>query len=68
MPTTLISPSRLQSLQLLHDDLDAAITALFQCGSDDQVVARLKKRKLHLKDDIASMMAAMMPDNIARAS
>jgi hypothetical protein len=68
MPAMLISPARLQSLQLLHDDLDAAITALFQSGSDDAIVGRLKKRKLHLKDEIAAMLAAMMPANIARAS
>jgi hypothetical protein len=68
MTAILISDNRLQSLQTLHDDLDAAVTALFQSGSDDHVLARLKKRKLHIKDEIAAMMTAMMPANVAKAS
>lgn len=65
---TAISDTRLQSLQLLHDDLDEAIAALFHSGSDDLILSRLKKRKLHLRDEIASMMAAMAPLHVAQAS
>jgi hypothetical protein len=41
-----------------HDDLDSAIAALAQVSaSDDQRVARLKKRKLMLRDRIAAKAA-----------
>ena len=45
---------RLEMLRIEHRDLDAAIDALSSAGSTDQLqVARLKKRKLRLKDQIA---------------
>ena len=51
-------PSALASqyvqLTQLHHDLDYMITALsFQPSHDELLVARLKKRKLRLKDEIA---------------
>ena len=48
----------LVALLMEHDDLDSAIAALSQVSaSDDQRVARLKKRKLLLRDRIAAQAA-----------
>ena len=47
---------RLAQLRVEHRDLDAAIAALTQTGGPDQLqVARLKKRKLALRDLIAQI-------------
>lgn len=57
---------RLESLRIEHRDLDAAIDALTMAGSNDQLqIARLKKRKLRLKDQIALLEDALLPDIIA---
>lgn len=49
-----------------HRDLDRAIAALIVEGSVDQLpMARLKKRKLRLKDEIAQLEDALIPDIIA---
>lgn len=57
---------RLENLLIEHRDLDSAIAALIDSGSTDQVqVARLKKRKLRLKDEIALVQDMMVPDIIA---
>lgn len=61
---------RLESLKSEHRDLDAAISALTQAGADggfvDQLqIARLKKRKLQLKDRIAAIEDNLIPDIIA---
>lgn len=57
---------RLDVLKVEHRDLDAAIDALPATGSNDQLrVARLKKRKLRLRDEIASLEDALVPDIIA---
>ncbi len=57
---------RLESLKIEHRDLDAAIDALMQAGSQDQLqVARLKKRKLKLKDQIMMVEDYLIPDIIA---
>ncbi|WP_209348540.1 DUF465 domain-containing protein [Pontixanthobacter sp. CEM42] len=57
---------RLAVLKTDHRDLDAAIDALRQTGSTDQLqIARLKKRKLGLKDQIAMIEDALLPDIIA---
>ena len=57
---------RLESLRIEHRDLDAAIDALTAAGSSDQLqIARLKKRKLRLKDQIALIEDALLPDIIA---
>jgi hypothetical protein len=57
---------RLQALKIEHRDLDAAIDALTGAGSTDQLqVARLKKRKLKLKDQIALIQDYLIPDIIA---
>jgi hypothetical protein len=58
--------ARLAGLRLEHRDLDAAIEALAQSGSTDQLqVARLKKRKLALKDEIVAFENRLIPDIIA---
>ena len=57
---------RLALLKSEHRDLDAAISALTEAGSTDQLqIARLKKRKLRLKDQIAVIEDTLLPDIIA---
>ena len=57
---------RLEMLRIEHRDLDAAIDALTGAGSTDQLqIARLKKRKLRLKDQIALLEDYLIPDIIA---
>jgi hypothetical protein len=54
---------RLAELRLEHRDLDAAIGALSAAPFPDQIrLIRLKKRKLQLKDTIARLESAMIPD------
>jgi hypothetical protein len=58
--------ARLDLLRIEHRDLDAAIDALAVTGIPDQLqVARLKKRKLRLRDEIASCEDQLIPDIIA---
>jgi hypothetical protein len=57
---------RLEMLRIEHRDLDAAIDALSGAGAQDQLqIARLKKRKLKLKDQIALVQDYLIPDIIA---
>ncbi|HKT14872.1 MAG TPA: DUF465 domain-containing protein [Allosphingosinicella sp.] len=57
---------RLIWLREAHRDLDAAIDALRNNPVPDQLqLARLKKRKLRLKDEIAQLEDAQIPDIIA---
>jgi len=57
---------RLAMLRTEHRDLDAAIHALSASDSQDQLqIARLKKRKLRLKDQIAMIEDYLTPDIIA---
>ena len=57
---------RLSALKIEHRDLDAAIDALKASGSTDQLqIARLKKRKLLLKDQIAQIEDYLITDIIA---
>jgi hypothetical protein len=57
---------RLELLRLEHRDLDAAIVALGEASIPDQLqLARLKKRKLILRDEIAWIEARLIPDIIA---
>ena len=57
---------KLSALRIEHRDLDAAIDALTQSGSQDQLqIARLKKRKLRLRDLIAALEDHLTPDIIA---
>ncbi|WP_425409145.1 YdcH family protein [Hyphococcus sp.] len=49
-----------------HRDLDAAITSLEQNSPYERLtIARLKKKKLSLKDAIQEIKDAMLPDIIA---
>ena len=58
--------SRLAALRMEHRDLDAAIEALRSMAAPDQLqLARLKKRKLRLKDEIAVIEDMAVPDIIA---
>lgn len=57
---------QLAMLRTEHRDLDAAIAALTEAGSGDQLqIARLKKRKLRLRDQIAILEDYLTPDIIA---
>ncbi|MGI8612063.1 MAG: YdcH family protein [Sphingomicrobium sp.] len=57
---------QLAALKLEHRSLDGQITALIEYGSIDQLeLARLKKRKLRLKDEIERMRDRSVPDIIA---
>jgi hypothetical protein len=58
--------AKLVRLRLEHRDLDAAIDALRAMPAPDQLqLARLKKRKLRLKDEIALVEDQLIPDIIA---
>lgn len=66
---------RLEMLRIEHRDLDVAIDALsgamvtsptVSAGAADQLqIARLKKRKLRLRDQIAMLEDYLIPDIIA---
>ena len=57
---------RLAALREAHRDLDMAIDVLRGTALPDQLqLARLKKRKLRLKDEIAVLEDALIPDIIA---
>ena len=57
---------RIELLRQEHRDLDSAIMALVESGSADQLqLARLKKRKLMLRDEIAMLEDTLIPDIIA---
>ena len=58
--------SRLAVLRTEHRDLDSAIDALrAMTASDDIQLARLKKRKLRLKDEIKILEDQAVPNIIA---
>jgi hypothetical protein len=58
--------ARLVRLRTEHRDLDSAIEALRATAAGDQLqIARLKKRKLRLRDEIAALEDALIPDIIA---
>jgi hypothetical protein len=58
--------AKLVALRTEHRDLDAAISALASQSIPDQLqMARLKKRKLRLKDEIAMIEDGLVPDLIA---
>jgi hypothetical protein len=57
---------RIAQLEVEHRDLDAAIGALAATTGHDQLLtARLKKRKLLLRDEIAELIDQTVPDIIA---
>ena len=54
---------RIDQLHLEHRDLDDVISRLSQNPSQDQLqLQRLKKRKLYLKDQIATLERHLTPD------
>jgi hypothetical protein len=58
--------AKLTQLTQEHRDLDAAIEAMVLLGSPDlMALARLKKRKLQLKDEITEINNNLLPDIIA---
>lgn len=58
--------ARLKQLQQEHADLDASIEALSHMPVPDQLmVARLKRKKLTLRDEIVKIEAIVLPDIIA---
>ena len=58
--------AKLAQLTEEHRDLDAAIDAMTESPTADQLqLTRLKKRKLQLKDQIARIEDALLPDIIA---
>lgn len=58
--------AKLGALEQQHRDLDAAILALEQTGTSDQLqLRRLKKLKLSIKDQIISVENQLIPDIIA---
>ena len=57
---------RLELLRVEHRDLDRAIAVLMESGAGDQMqIARFKKRKLRLRDEIAQLEDGLVPDIIA---
>lgn len=57
---------RLELLRMEHRDLDSAIAALAGAATADQLaLARLKKRKLLLRDEIHWIEDQLIPDIIA---
>ncbi|MEM8772676.1 MAG: DUF465 domain-containing protein [Pseudomonadota bacterium] len=57
---------RLATLEEEHRDLDAAIRALEESAPYERIsIARLKKKKLQLKDEIQDLKDSMLPDIIA---
>ena len=57
---------RIADLRQQHQDLDAAVAALEGGARPDQIqIARLKKKKLALRDQIKQLEDQLMPDIIA---
>jgi hypothetical protein len=48
-----------------HADLDVAINAMEQCGSDPLVIQRMKKKKLAMKDKLSKLKNQLVPDILA---
>ena len=58
--------ARLKVLQLEHADLDASIEALGHMPIPDQLtIARLKRKKLSLRDEMFKLEDRILPDIIA---
>ena len=57
---------RLELLRIEHRDLDDAISLLSERQAGDQLqLARMKRRKLALRDEIARIEDMLIPDIIA---
>ena len=56
----------MELLKAEHRRLDAEISALRESGATDELeIARLKKRKLRLKDEIQALHDRLVPDILA---
>jgi hypothetical protein len=56
----------IELLKAEHRRLDEEVAALIESGSADQLeIARLKKRKLNLKDEIEQLADRIVPDILA---
>ncbi len=65
-PTEPMLRARLATFKVEHQDLDAAVSALEAKSRPDQIqIARLKKKKLRLRDEIARLEDQLLPDIIA---
>jgi len=53
---------QLDELKEQHRDLDKEINELMTSGQDDMQIARLKKRKLQLRDQIMTLEVEIYPD------
>lgn len=54
---------RLYELQVEHRDLDEVVSRLVSSAQvDELLIKRLKKRKLHLKDQIERLRSALIPN------
>ncbi len=63
MSKQLETETRINLLRVEHRDMDGAIAALIASGSSDQLqLARFKKRKLYLKDQIIALESLLIPD------
>ncbi len=64
--TDVVLRVRIARLRQEHQDLDAAVHALELGARPDQIqIARLKKKKLHLRDEIKLLEDRVTPDIIA---
>jgi hypothetical protein len=60
------SNEKLQELRIQHRDLDDALHALIASKTSNMLqIQRLKKQKLHLKDNIEKLKNSLLPDIIA---
>lgn len=58
--------ARLANLRVEHEDLDACVLALEASPQSDQIrIARLKKKKLAVRDEIVRLEDQLTPDIIA---
>ena len=58
--------AQVKLLRLEHSDLDASIDALSHMPIPDQLlIARLKRKKLLLRDEIVKFESRILPDIIA---
>jgi hypothetical protein len=58
--------AQVKALRLEHADLEASIEALGHMPVPDQLlIARLKRKKLQLRDEIVKIESRILPDIIA---
>ncbi|GAA4762989.1 hypothetical protein GCM10023219_04060 [Stakelama sediminis] len=58
--------ANIEQLRVAHRDLDAAIDALLLQGGADQLrLARMKRQKLRIRDEIVILEDQLFPDIIA---